>query len=253
MRIGRIFAWSGVVVLLVVLIAAGVLYFLSIRQPGSYQPANLDDQQQERVAKEFLATRIIGEFGNAAEFGEPFEWSISQKELNDVLASMDEIAYQLEPRNGREKPVEQALSRMSISSPAVDFQPGKITLMVYSQKYSRVLSADIGMHMTDDGKLKVSLESSRVGLMPLPDSVVNEQLDRLRQALPQKAKQHEHAAAKVVSPEDFGKVIHQVLQAIDGQGIDPVLTWPGNKRKVRIDSIEITDDLLKLHLTPQMK
>ena len=253
MRIRRIFGWSGVALLVALLVAAGVLYILSTCQPGRYKPAELDDQQRKRVAQEFVARRVIKDFGESAGQGQPFEWSISEDDLNNILASMDEIANQLDPRGAQDKPVQHAMGRMSIYSPAASFQPGQISLMVYSEKYKRVLSADLGMHMTGDGKLKVSLDGSRVGQMPLPGSVVQEQLERLRQALPRKANQYEHVAARGLSPEDFALVIHQVLQAIDGQPFDPVLTWPDGKRKVRIDSIEISDSMLKMHMTPLAK
>ena len=111
MRIRRIFGWSGVGLLGALLVIAGVLYILSTSQPGRYKPAELDDQQRKRVAQEFVARHVIKDFGESAGQGQPFEWSISEDDLNNVMASMDEIANQLDPRGAQNRPVERAMGR----------------------------------------------------------------------------------------------------------------------------------------------
>ena len=249
MRIGRIIAWLGVVLLAAVLLVGAVGYVLSTRVPQAYAPAELDDARQIQVAQEFLAGSVIDGFGNRVEEGLPFSWSLRAEKCNEILASMDEIAYQLDGRGERKKPVEKALREQGISGPAVSFQNGQVTLMVFSEAYNRVLSADVGLSLDERGRFRARLEGVRVGQLPLPASLVREELASLRRSLPRQAA----ATARpdgLISPEDFARVLQQVFVALDDDAIDPVLVWPGNKRHVRITGLRLAEGELTIHFTP---
>ena len=239
----------AVALLAAVLVAGAVTYVLSTWSPASYAPASLDDARQIQVAQAFLAGNIIDGFGNRVEEGRPFSWSLRAETCNEILASMDEIAYQLDGRGERQRPVERALREQGISSPAVRFQNGQITLMMFSDAVNRVFSVDIGLSLDGGGRLRVGLDGVRVGRLPLPASFVRDALASLRETLPQEA----ILAARpdgLISPEDFARVLQQVLDALDGDAIDPVLVWPGNKRNVRITGLRLAEGELTIHFTP---
>jgi len=254
MRVRKIFAWLGVLVLALVIGAGTTGYILSTMEPASYAPVSLSDQQQTEVAQEFLSHRLLDGFGNRVEEGRPFTWSIRDREVNDILASMDEIAYQLDGRGDRSRPVEQALREQEVSSPAVLFQPGRITLMIFSDTLRRVLSADVGVSLDARGRLRVAMEGARVGRLTIPVSILRDELETLRQALPDEVDAAARGAgisgAAIPSPEDFVRFLQQILVALDGEAIDPVLVWPGNKRPVRVTGLHVTDGELTIQFTP---
>jgi len=247
MRIGRMTAWTGVVLLAAAMLAGAGMYVLSTLSPQAYAPAVLDDALQTQVAQAFLTERVMDGFGNRVEEGSPFSWSIRDQACNDILASMDEIAFQLDGQGGRQKLVEQALRDQGISSPAVRFQDGRITLMVFSDSYNRVLSMDIGLSLDGRGRLHADVAGARVGRLPVPVSFVRDELAALREALPREAGPAEMAT---ISPDDFAHVLGQVLGALDGETIDPVFVWPGNKRSVRVTGLRIAEGELTLQFTP---
>jgi len=247
MRIGKVAAWAGVVLLAAAMFVGAGAYVLSTLTPPAYAPAVLDDANQTRVAKAFLTERVIDGFGNRVEEGLPFSWSIREQDCNDVLASMDEIAFQLDGHDGRQKQVEQALRDQGISSPAVSFQDGRVTLMVFSDTYNRVFSVDVALSLDEAGRLRAELAAARIGRLSVPVSVVRGELDAFRESLPGEAAA---TGSSFISPDDFARVFEQILGGLDGQAVDPVLVWPGNKRTVRITGLRLADGELTIQFTP---
>jgi hypothetical protein len=234
-----------------VLVAGATMYMLSTWAPASYAPVVLDDSRRVQVAQEFLAGNVIDGFGNRVEEGLPFSWALHERTCNEVLASMDEIAYQLDSRGGRRKSVEQAMQQRGFSSPAVSFQNGQITLMVFSDEHRRVLSVDLGLWLDDHKRLRVCLEGARVGRQPLPASYVRSEFAAIRRVLtPRPDGPNDSPSDALISAEVFARVLEHVLDAFDGDAIDPVLVWPGNKRNVRVTGLRLADGELTIEFTP---
>jgi len=242
-------AWMGVVLLCAAVVAGAAGYVLSTREPAEYKPVSLDASRQVQVAQEFISHRVVDGIGNRVEEGQPFSWSIRAEACNDILASLDEIAYQLDGRGERERPIELAMREQGISAPAVSFQNGRITLMIFSDAYRRVLSVDIALSLDEGGKFRASLDGARVGRLAIPASLVRDELATLKQTLADDTASPE-PTGQMISPEDFARVLYQVLGALDGETVDPVFVWPGNKRNVRITALRLADNELTIQFTP---
>jgi hypothetical protein len=182
MRIGKVIK-RGLLVLLVAAAALGIIAAVLYRQadlaPEDYHPVHLTADEREQTAIRFI-NKVINGFGNKAEMDEPFEWSLSQDEANRALASMDEIAFQSGQERGK---ISSQMDRMGVSDPVVTFGKDSVRLMIRSREHDKVLVADLAFRMGPDGALRVRLQQASVGRMAIPQSVVEQQLQSLRDAM----------------------------------------------------------------------
>ena len=243
----KIIKWTVLSVVAAAVLAACVLYFQASRVPAAYMPSRLTAQQKESAAGNF--NRRLQDFSNSAQGLEPFTWSITQDEVNASLSSMDEIVNALP---GNHRSVIGEMEKIGVVEPAVAFGDGVMTLMIRSSKYDKVFAADVSYASDGEGRLLPSLIAARVGDLPVPDSILRGQLARLEAAVPKKTARSKSAArgatGSVVGEEDLSAMMGAVLAALVRQvPIDAELTVPINKKKVRIERIEITPGLLTLH------
>lgn len=260
MRIVRTVKWLTAGAAVLAFAAAG-LYIQASRTPPNYSPAILSADQRDRAAKEFLNRKILNDFGNATQRNRPFDWSIGEDELNRYLASMDEIASSAP--TVQPGAVHRAMADAGLAAPAVALRNGKLTLMVRSTKYEKILSADLAFTFNKDGMLLVRLVQARSGRLALPDRWLRDRLRRLGQSLDAEDRSARPAAGPAgqshragrsgslaVSSLDVAELLRVVLAAIDNKPIRPELTWGINERHVRISGIRISDGLLTLHVVP---
>jgi hypothetical protein len=236
-----------------ILAVAGVLYLLACWVPGGYRPARLSRQDREAAMQHFRRWQVM-EFSNVGQENKPFTWSISQDDLNRYLGSMDEIAVE-----GGAKPgsVDAVMRKVAVTEPAVELDNGQVRLMVHSTRYEKIVSAALAFEFTPGGKLRVSLAGVKVGQLPVPSSLVREQVEKLKQALARPLRSQagtEGPLAGGSSSADLGKLLGRVIAAIDGEPIDAELSWRIHTRKrVRIDRIDIEGGVLRLHVVPVVK
>jgi len=133
MRAGKVVLRVGLVVVGVLLAIAAVLYWQASRIPDAYHPAELTREQRVQVAKNF-SQHVLLDFSNIAQNTVPGEWQITQKQLNQYLASMDEIAAS---RPGaRAGTVHKQMDEAGISAPAAALGDGVLTLMLRVRAYN---------------------------------------------------------------------------------------------------------------------
>jgi hypothetical protein len=157
----RVLVWT----LVVMIILSGLLYVQATRIPDNYHPARLTQEETKQTVGDF-ARDIAQGFGNNVKKVEEFDWSIDQSTVNRYLASIDEIAFNL-PNGVKRGYIDEEMARLGLADPAVAFEDGKVTLMVRSTKYRKVLSAEISVKLVDE-KLKFALTSTRIGKLPVP-------------------------------------------------------------------------------------
>ena len=252
MRAGKLAKWIGVGLAVGVVCAGLWCYVQGSRIPADYHPAELTAAERLLAAKGFYR-KIVNEFGNGAQQNEPYEWSVDQQMLNGWLASMDEIAAQkigIEPGA-----VHRSLERLGLSQPAVACHDGVLTLMVRSDRYSKILSVDLRFSFTADSNLRVQLSETRLGRLPLPGFLVRERLDSLAALLREQKPQgpvHIHGTGDPagVSPEEVAAVLRTIIAGIDAEPIPTELTWPVNDKRVRIENVRITEGWLRLDVAP---
>ena len=247
MRLGR----KGKVVLVsvVVLLGAAVLiaYILANRVPSYYRPVRLDAAGRDVAMREFR--RRLIEFSNEGQKNEPFDWSLTERDMNRYLDAMDEIAYQGGAKYGA---VRRAMASAGLAEPAVALKDGHISLIARSLKYDKIISIDIGMKIGDDGLLHVSLAGAHIGRLPMPPSFVRGQVDRLRAKFATRPDLTSSAPAiGGLDSSQAAEVLRRVMSAIDGEPIPTEMSWKITTRKrVRVTRIDIGSGKLTLHMVP---
>jgi len=253
MRLGKVIkvVFGGIVAGLLVTLL--IIYVETSRIPPEYRPPQLSAEQKDQAAKEFLNRKILREFGNAAQLNEPFEWTVTQDQLNRYLAAIDEIASSAP--SVRPGTVYRRMEEAGLADPAVVLRDGLVRLMVRSVRHQKVLSVDVSLHFTEDGRLAVRLVQMRAGLIRLPDFWVRSRLEGLRGEIlaGREAREAETGSREgrfALSSQGVGEVLIALLGAIEKEPISTELTWRVNRRHVRIDEIEITEGSLRLHVAP---
>ena len=248
MKLGRLIKWAAVLIPTAILGTALVAYIQASRVPRFYAPAVLNAQQRDQAAKDFLNNKILHEFGNAAQANQPFDWVITEDELNRYLASMDEIAASAPAVQPGE--VMRQMVRAGLAEPSVALRDGKLTLMVRSSEYQKIVSVDLAFQLTRDGLLEISLRQVRAGRLPLPDSVVRERVGEVKDALTEGNDPSEPGDLGGISSREVGQALQSILAAIDARPVTPELTWRLNNKRVRIAAIDIADGTLRLRFVP---
>jgi len=252
MKVVKIALWVLLGLVVVAALAAGVLYLMASLKPKNYRPAQLSQAEKVGAAKRF-ADRVLAEWHNKSPGTVPFTWKITQKELNEYLASMDEIPA-LKPHSKRGD-VHEKMAKAGLAGPAAAMGRDKITFMIRSTEYNKVISADISLEFTSDGRLQIRLVAARVGRLTVPTSFVR---DRLKQALVRgEGNRKAKRAGQAVRPldedqatiEDIGRMLDTLISRIDEDPIVPEMVIE-KKHRVRIDAIDLEPGLVRIHATP---
>jgi len=231
------------------LIVAGLVavYILASWAPSDYQPTRLTAAQKDAAMREFR--RRLMEFNNEGQKNKPFDWALTQDQLNRYLNSMDEIAVQGGAEAGS---VHRAMESIGLAEPAVVLDSGRVRIVARSLRYKKIVSIDIGLTIGPDGWLRVSTESARIGQLPVPASFVRSAIERLQGKLSQRLGGATSAPAMGgLNSSQVARVIQRVVSAIDGEPIPTEMTWRITTRKrVRVTRIDIADGKLTLHMEP---
>ena len=239
----------------VLVLASGWFYLSASSVPDRYQPLQLTQQQKDEVAGTFLP-HVLKLGGDDAEKLQPFTWTITAKQLNEYLASMDEIAASLEgSRNGT---VSRELDNVGLASPAVALDDGMVTLMVRQMDYQKVLSADIAIEFAPEEKLRVRLAGMRVGRLTVPQWMVDSYLRDLKDGLlavlknggEDDASSERTDRRSQLSSKHVAQVMAVIIAAIDDEPIPTEFKWFIGKMRIRIRNIEVTKEQITLHLQP---
>jgi hypothetical protein len=240
MRARKVVAYG--VLGLVGAVAAGaiVLYLLASAVPGEYRPAT-DLLRPERQAAGDRFFRLLQDFNNRAEDVRPFEITLRQEELNEYLASMDEIveAFPEQPAGSAYK----AMDGAGVSGLAVAIRPGALVLMARSTRHDKIVSLDVSPSFTGDGRLRLAMTAARVGTLPIPRALARRQLDRLKRQFRKRA-----AARRSNGPtaEQVGELLQAMVRAIDDRPILPVFGLREEKR-VRLTRMDLEQGEMTLH------
>ena len=248
-------AWAAAVLALGIM----VLYLLASWKPSHYKPAGQTQIQKERAAQEFL--RVIGRFTSEGQKDAPFELELEQAQINRFLDALDEIAFMR--LNTRKKThnrgdVHHMMDQAGLAEPCVRFADGCMTLMIRTNEYGKILSADIAFSFTDDGRLTVHLKATRVGLLPVPRFAVRHRLEQFKRTLDERVEQLAAARAEVDSEAsaygfgglatiDMTELFATIISAIDEEPLPARLKFIN----ARIEHIEISDGLLVLTVVPE--
>jgi len=257
MRVARTVRRLVILVVGGIVLAAGVLYMLASALPQRYHPELLSQARKQQVSSECVSH--ISVMGKPPQCGNPYkwQWSASQKQLNEYLSAMDEIAA-IDPRN-KAGEIDTLMTEAGLAAPAVALADGVLTLMVRLGRYGKVLSVDIGFEFTDDQKLRIRLLETRLGRLKIPDTWIRGWLAEFKQALrARQTRQADGAGPRLdgtfaaISSEAAASALASVLLAIDAEPISTEFPLPINNW-LRIVGIRIERGLLRLTIVPVAK
>ena len=240
-------------------LAAAALYLLASWQPASYHPPQLTQSQREGWAKHFV--RASQEFSNAGQWTEPYTWILREEDLNYYLASIDEIVFLQAGRKRGE--VDKVLDTAGLTGPVINLWDNGLTVMLKSNEYGKVLSADLELRMIDDGHLRVLLTDTRIGLLPVPRFAVRSRLRQFKAAL----KERLDRLARAPKPELRGsrrgiailklikveELMASLILAIDEEPLPVHYIRIFGDRRVRLRDIIVEPDQLTLDLVPVLR
>ena len=230
----------SVLLLFSLMLATAVVFLLASSVPDDYSPLQLLPQERKETAERSFVDAHAIPFLNAAMDVKPFYHEVREEELNQYLASLDEIAN-LRPGH-QAGGVYAAMDEAGLADPMVKIRDGIITLMIRTKKANKVVSLDVRLTMTDAG-LVVTLDAVRIGRMPVPKSWVDGSLALLRDALAQQDLDEE------VSERDLDRLLGAVVGGIGGEPLDTTLKFR-KKRFRKIDEVSVTDGVIRIHVTP---
>ncbi len=252
MRLGFLWKWIAPVVLIVAFGAAAFMYLLAGGVPARYQPVQLNQVERSQAARQFLGR--IQDLSNLAQNNVPFAWSISQEEINDALASIDQIAEKFQ--EGKAAEVQKAMESSGVSGLAVALDNGTMSLMLHSKDLDKIISVDIQFVFDEQRQLRVRWAGTRVGELPIPQSLARDQLTRLQETLGSRLGQARASSQPagiglgIISADDIAGVVAGVIEAIDGKPLPTERTWPVNHKRLRIEGIDVDKGKLTLHMQP---
>jgi hypothetical protein len=233
------------VIVALVVAVLGVLYYRANRMPNNYRPLTLTAGEKEQASKTFVQ-EVVVDFRNKTQQIAPFAWSISQRDINRYLASIDEIVSVLAAwERGR---VDAAMKQMGLADPAAVLEEGTITLMIRSRRFGNVLSAKLAADLTDSKRLRIRLVGARVGKLPVPKGLVLKPLGRLCQEL--WVYRWASGESNGDRPKDVCGVLAALIGAIDGEPINPEEIWRIKGIGIRIEELAIAQGRLALKIQP---
>jgi len=238
-------------------VACAALYLLASWIPRQFDPPRLSQSDKEYWARVFVSD--IMRFQNMGQQAKPYDWAMAEADLNNYLASMDQIVFDMRP-SGKRGDVQKVLETAGVSAPMVRLYEDRMTVMLRSHEHGKVLSADIQIGVTPEGSIQGRLLGTRVGLLPVPDFAVEARLREFKDLLQErldkihvtkKTDELPKAAGPVfrVNFNIIEEILATMILAIDGQPMEARLRLPNDKR-VRIADIQFRPGRLSFRVVP---
>ena len=184
-------------ILLAVLILGGIglgtLYYLSTRQPNAYVPRLLSATEREAAAKSLELEKLprLLNLANQAQANAASAHRAEARGEDAPAASTRPIApvtvtfTQDEINASLWKQVERYKSTYEryLSDPFVALDEGKIVLMGTVPEFGRVASAYFEPKLDENGLLRCDLTGLKLGSLPLPETMLTKQRQKIEAAL----------------------------------------------------------------------
>lgn len=227
-------------------LAAGLVLLVTIwllvhRVPAWYRPCTLDDSLMPAVRAQ--ATRWVDTVSDQMVLGQPFTVELDEAEINRFIAARADLW----PEGRTDFPD-------GIAGPAVAFEEGRVRVgcVVRVAGDDRaggfvVSVAAVIEFARDTGELRLRLESTRVGALPLPLALVRRAIQRYAgpQAADAMAKLGEASAIRVQDPRGAAE------QWFDhGVAMVNRFRWPNGERRFRIEQVEVSPGRCRVTIDP---
>jgi uncharacterized protein YpmS len=238
------------------LAAATTGYFLITHRPTEYQPRQWSNdpkiRQEEQRKVNRWADEKVQELNNAtqsnAQEDKSFIFRIEQNKLNDLLMTDETqkwIKWKWPSYNQQIRDIQ------------FGFDDKKIKIMgeVEYKDIQTVLMIAFSLNLTENKRLKITLDSLDAGALPLPKSVVYEQLDRITKILKSARNENKDKANhknESKDVEEFTNLLGGLVQNLfEKRDMDIPAEFPVDvNKKARILALDIGQGYIDLTLKP---
>jgi hypothetical protein len=206
--------------LLVDLAISAVIIFLLLYKPGQYAPPKPPADKQ---VSQYLTNELLPQLYNGTQRGEPFDLTISQDGINDVIA-----------RSKWPKESEGA----KILTPQVFFVPDGAVIMgsAAMKGVEFIVTVELRPVFDANGLLNLNVEQVKIGAM---------NITLLARIVARKMYAQQLDKTEVDTENILAKIAASLL---NGEPFEPV--FEVKKKKVRIEKINITEGKLTARLIP---
>jgi hypothetical protein len=239
--------------LVVVLLTLTGMYLCLVYRPSAYDPRPLTAVEQEQLEdQKLLAAHSLY---NQANDNQPFTLTLEQTFLNGLLRQEDTTRFLSSLGRGHSP----------FQRPQVSLVEGRINLMgeVTHKGIATIITIGLQPEVNASGELLFRMVPPKAGVLPIPESVLGEQLGRLARALRQADEQSSDrpgASPRSKPEKEFvNELRHKLFPALEQLvqnrqvALDPVFTATPEGRRARLTGLDISSGRIDLRLQPLPK
>ena len=205
---------------------AFVVIALLLYKPGHYNPTNSNPGISEDNEVSPYLTRLSSEIYNATQIGDPFEITITQEAINDIITQAN-------------WPIES--EGILLYAPAALFIPEMIVLMGTAdfKGVELIITIELSPQIDGEGLINLNVEKVKIGAMNItPLAKITAK------------KMYAHRLATV--PIDRYSLQTQIAASLlNNEPFNPVFKI--DHKKIRLNKIIIEDEKLTAYLTPEIR
>ncbi|MHC4131107.1 MAG: hypothetical protein ACYSSP_07945 [Planctomycetota bacterium] len=211
--------WPGISLILSIIIILLLLY-----KPAGYIPADKASAQSgDNQLSQNITNRLLPEFYNGIQQPEPFEMTINEKEINEIIAHAKWPKYS---------------EGFIFYAPKASLSPGKVgfmcTILQFGLDVELVVTVQTEPLLDDKGLLNINVTEIKVGavnITPLASFLAR--------------RMYKEQKPDYISPEDWrGKIAGSIFE---NAGFEPVFKIKG--RWVRLEELDIEEGYLRVRLS----
>ena len=207
------------------LTVAFVTIALLLYKPGRYNPTNTSPFVSEVNEVSPYLTHLSSEIYNAAQIGDPFEITITQEGVNDIITQAN-------------WPIES--EGILLYAPSALFIPGMIVLMGTAdfKGVEFIITVELNPQIDEEGLININVEKVKIGAMNItPLAKITAK------------KMYAHRLATV--PVDIYSLQTQIAASLlNNEPFNPVFKI--DHKRIRLSKINIENEKLTANLTPEI-
>lgn len=215
--------------LLLLLLVAAVGWLMFQRIPSWYRPVDLPPEQLQQVRDDLVRTGD-GFSVLVVQSQEPFEYRITQDQINRWLAAREDIW----PGSREWLPPE-------LSNPFVSITPEGVRVAVTwrNGQVRTVFSGLVGLHADEQG-IHLRLKSVQCGALPVPQDIIQEQLRSVKLWRPGTRARGQAGPGTLPDPRDL----------FEGLVFPKAWIWPEPRRVCTITGLRCEEGALTVTVLP---
>jgi len=211
--------------LIIDLTVAFVVIALLLYKPGHYNPTNSNPGIPENEVSPYL-THLSSEIYNAAQLGEPFEITLTQEAINEIITQAN-------------WPIES--EGILLYAPAALFIEGMVVLMGTAdfKGVELIITVELNPQINEEGLINLNVEKVKIGAMNITP---------LAKITAKKMYAHRLAT---VSIDKYSLQTQIAASLLNDEPFSPVFRI--DHRRIRLNKIIIEKEKMTAYLSPETK